>query len=54
MEDKRICKAPYRCSKLYKLFLMVASVSGRKDVKCEDFHSHKLDRKLLKLLHEFK
>jgi len=28
--------------------------SGRKDVKYEDFHGHKLDRKLLKLLQDFK
>jgi hypothetical protein len=27
--------------------------SGRKDVAYEDFHSHKLDRKLLDLLDEF-
>jgi endoglucanase len=27
--------------------------SGRKDVKYEDFHGHKLDRKLLELLQEF-
>ena len=27
--------------------------SGRKDVKYEDFHGHKLDRKLLELLKEF-
>lgn len=53
MEDKRICNAPCRCNKPYKLFLMAASVSGQKDVKYEDFHGHKLDRKLLKLLQEF-
>ena len=28
--------------------------SDRKDVKYEDFHGHKLDRKLLELLQEFK
>ncbi len=28
--------------------------SGRKDVQYEDFHGHKLDRKLLNLLQEFK
>jgi endoglucanase len=28
--------------------------SGRKDVEYEDFHGHKLDRKLLELLQEFK
>jgi hypothetical protein len=27
--------------------------SGRKDVQYEDFHGHKLDRKLLELLQEF-
>ena len=53
MEDKRICKAPYRCNKPYKLFLTVTSVSGRKDVKYNDFHGHKLDCKLSKLLQEF-
>ncbi len=26
---------------------------GRKDVDYEDFHGHKLDRKLLRLLQEF-